>query len=667
MPIKLIKDPVVGNIEFSKFESRIFSNQLFNRLHYVMQNSMAFKVFPACKTSRFSHSIGVMQISSLMFKNGLANAKQDVLGDYLKSKLKVIKGLINLSELDGTCGERIDQYCRKKHITIAEGLYNNLPNIIGETFINHVTFYNEIFFDKSLTMTYLILIQTLRTVALLHDIGHLPFSHLAEYAIESVEAHLLIKEEKECIAQNEKEKLDIIKKLTSDPENDKIHEVIGGKVIDAILYDIANSEKKDYEDMKDEDTWFNLFICLIKKMIFTVKGGIVGDLSSLYSIISNDLDADRLDFVMRDGLSSGLIDKTGDNERIIKLYCLCRDDTKLKDKFVFLPAIQSLNDVQEVLLDRFRIYKYLINHHKVRKIDYFVQLSIELMMKIELYEEKVNLLSIEKEELKKLDSLNLDRFIDLLKVAGKAFSTENLSYERFSYQFSQFTENWALSIMNKMFINFLLGNIDSSTDDEMEKNLKILKIILVEIFKSSKKFISLWKRDHEYNDFMLQLDSKLVKENLKDRIEILTGWCGNTVDSKSGAESDKSIRKEAETAFKIVNHLNNTYNTSWTRNIEKRFYDQGEFVFINIPKLSTGIDELQLVDLKNQDNKYNFKVVSRVFNYLRNELDSSIKFLVFFRNDDTKDDKIKKEKIKEELIAHLKNYIIEKCEEKNIN
>ena len=162
-------------------------------------------------------------------------------------------------------------------------------------------------------------------------------------------------------------------------------------------------------------------------------------------------DADRLDFVMRDGLASGLIDKTGDVDRIIKMYCLCENPKAddLKDKFVFLPSVQCLNDVQQILLDRYRIYKFLVNHHKVKKMDYILQKAMTLLM-----EEECGTDSGETGA-----ALDLKRMSDMVRVTARVLDTQLNSDNvmRTKYQFAQLTENWAYSILNKKYIDLLIS------------------------------------------------------------------------------------------------------------------------------------------------------------------------------------------------------------------
>jgi uncharacterized protein len=97
MSLKLIYDNYHGNIEFSEFESLLFRNSLINRLHQILQNSTAYLVYPCCKTSRFEHSIGVMNYASHMFQNGINNS--DCCIDYIRNKEVLLKKYLN--EIEG--------------------------------------------------------------------------------------------------------------------------------------------------------------------------------------------------------------------------------------------------------------------------------------------------------------------------------------------------------------------------------------------------------------------------------------------------------------------------------------------------------------------------------------------------------------------------------------
>lgn len=86
---KYIKDPLYGNV---RIDPNAIDIPYFQRLRHIMQNGMAYMVFPSMRHSRFEHSLGVYHIASKMIdrirtedltKKELKELKSD-----LKDKIK---------------------------------------------------------------------------------------------------------------------------------------------------------------------------------------------------------------------------------------------------------------------------------------------------------------------------------------------------------------------------------------------------------------------------------------------------------------------------------------------------------------------------------------------------------------------------------------------------
>lgn len=90
--LKLIKDPVFGNTVLSDIEAAILEMPVFNRLHHLMQNGLAYRVFPSNTTSRFEHSIGVMQTAGDMYCRSMANASPRTRQRFLRQAWKTVFG-----------------------------------------------------------------------------------------------------------------------------------------------------------------------------------------------------------------------------------------------------------------------------------------------------------------------------------------------------------------------------------------------------------------------------------------------------------------------------------------------------------------------------------------------------------------------------------------------
>jgi len=113
---KKIYDAVHGFIPFDEFEKELIDSLPFQRLHYIHQLGIAYLVYPGATHTRFEHSLGVMALATLMFEKICRSVRPDVF-----------------------------------HFVPRKG-----------------------------SSDYLYWRRVIRMAALCHDLGHLPFSHVAE-------------------------------------------------------------------------------------------------------------------------------------------------------------------------------------------------------------------------------------------------------------------------------------------------------------------------------------------------------------------------------------------------------------------------------------------------------------------------------------------------------
>lgn len=71
---RLVMDPVHGGITLFNHEVEVIDHPLFQRLRYICQNDILSLVFPGATHSRFLHSIGTLHVGSRMFQSLIESA-----------------------------------------------------------------------------------------------------------------------------------------------------------------------------------------------------------------------------------------------------------------------------------------------------------------------------------------------------------------------------------------------------------------------------------------------------------------------------------------------------------------------------------------------------------------------------------------------------------------
>lgn len=215
---KKVYDPIHGFIRFDDNEKMLIDSFAFQRLHYIHQLGGAYLVFPGATHSRFEHSLGVMELSSRIYERICKESRPD--------------------------------------------LFNVIP--------------------RKNSSEYLYWKKVLRIAALCHDLGHLPFSHVAERDILGDFGH-----EKWTLKLIKSPYLEpIFEKIKKDPlfQNDMVDSVIKIAIGQKALNKISE-----------------------KKYKFTNWEKILSEI-----IIGDFFGSDRIDYLIRDakftGVSHGFFD-----------------------------------------------------------------------------------------------------------------------------------------------------------------------------------------------------------------------------------------------------------------------------------------------------------------------------------------------------------------------
>jgi HD superfamily phosphohydrolase/tRNA A-37 threonylcarbamoyl transferase component Bud32 len=243
-----VRDPIHGYISFSNLEKKIIDHPIFQRLRRIKQLSTTYLVYPGATHDRFSHSLGVMHIASLIF----------------------------------------DEIVKKNRATLGWE---------QEEMLKHR--------------------QMLRLTALLHDIGHAPFSHVGDALF---------------------------------PPTIGNHESMAA-------YLIKNSRLAELIDEVGRIHGFNH-----KEIAGIIEGTLSSEYTLINQIFASQLDADKMDYLLRDSMMSGVSYGKFDLNHLIRSL-----NISFEDEIPTLVVEQmGIHVIEELILARYFMF-IQVYFHKTRR------------------------------------------------------------------------------------------------------------------------------------------------------------------------------------------------------------------------------------------------------------------------------------------------------------
>lgn len=330
----------------------MIEHPIFARLNNVLQNSTAYRVYPGLRVSRFSHSLGVMYVASRLFRSALLQHEGD--GLFKATSSGKAKGKLAL---------------KGKHQSLeteAAELAKTIPKPAQLIALARRVFPLHHYDGNEARDSFYVCHSMLRIASLLHDVGHLPYSHIFEFALFAMVKGPFEWKGKGNVAEKADRRLEFAELVQSHLPG-KLHEYFGEK----LMVFLASSCKEDLPDIPIEELIHGAI-----KILHTNRYPI------LRSFISGDVDADRIDFVRRDTEYSGLLHSAVDYERLFTFYQLQKTvpsaETyrldqegfgKSSDSYVAAPGLRAISDIEKLLSERFQDYKYIACHHRVHLSD----------------------------------------------------------------------------------------------------------------------------------------------------------------------------------------------------------------------------------------------------------------------------------------------------------
>lgn len=455
-----IKCNLHGTVDISPLEDLVIGHEYFQRLRRIKQLAFLHLAFPGATHTRFEHSIGVLHLANQAWQKLYLNQKR----------------FANLAA-------NIANF-----VTLEKKSYQHIGSLA----------YTFPVIDQIFESDYIL--QTFRLAALLHDVGHPPFSHSGEKLLPTY-AQILNANQNNIpnyIKTFLEKRIKSLSQKGKDYHQTKVkHEVLTILLTDKILNDIyqQNPNIKLYIEPKD----VNSIICPDIEPSKTSPIISLGINKVLQELMSGEFDIDRMDYLLRDSKECGVLYGIVGAERILDSLCVYLNT---EDKSLHLAINNSgLDAFEDYLRARLSMYKQVYFHKtgsaaeammiKLCKIlkNWSLPANIEKYAQYDEYNINTNLITIAKES---LPSTEFERFEKLLK---------DLLYNRKLWKIiAEFDNNTSLEIMEQQqkrfdaIINYLNKN---NIDYEIISSTNLLTDLLSTDtkFKNNKSYLKLIKKD----------------------------------------------------------------------------------------------------------------------------------------------------------------------------
>ena len=334
---KLIMDPVHGGIPLYRHEIQVIDHPLFQRLRNICQNDILSLVFPGATHSRFLHSIGVMHVGTRMFRS--------MIDAYLRERKLNDQSDLSLKQLDA-----IDY-----------------------------------------------LAKIIRLGCLLHDSGHSSFSHQFTQARR---IHELMARPGRF--QDLWKDADYTLYHQSEPaelEHEHYSVRVAHDVLSAVSMDDAGLDARDVigimetTDVRPSDTF-----CRHARTFWNFIAGQDADsgvlsesdtpklvMDLLSSIVSGEIDADRADYMLRDGFHSSV---TIGGFNLDHLLSNLRFGWDVQEPWLGLAITQKgLGALEDFVYSRHQMYRKVYAHKTALGFDWLLREAInEVLEDPEVFE-----------------------------------------------------------------------------------------------------------------------------------------------------------------------------------------------------------------------------------------------------------------------------------------
>lgn len=531
--LRQVTDNIHGTIYLSTIESDLISTPYFYRLHDIYQSSTVYMTYPSNRTKRYEHSLGTMELASTMLYSSVLNASSETRTELFK-KLEAYFGQIVNSVFHNFGNINVKYYAENKELLenfldnycqnlTEESVNNSISNAIkkgcfDDSALDYFQYYpmqNDTEYNQNKNFfLYRCLLQSVRIIALFHDVGHPPYSHIMEDVLNDIykeysasqKNNARVKNLKECFrnyTKNIKVNTIISKKPLPKGMRAALHERVGLSFLESAINDMTSAVLKNIlasdisSDCKIASFIYNTLVVefslsmLVERDIF---------FKSFHKIVDGVLDSDRLDYITRDSLNSGVDWGKIPYKRLInsaKLVYLCKDEEKIissKERpFVIAFPQKEVEDIEDLLLTRYKIFARINCHHRCMKTAAALKDSVKMLAKDYLRSSQDT------------DCINSNIHLLWTSLGNEAGDRKK--------RVILWNDSWLISTLYQSLVNL--------NGEEKNQEFLALKENLEEILLNKKRHYSLIKKAADNQNFTKKIFEyiNLNEENLNKLIE----------------------------------------------------------------------------------------------------------------------------------------------------
>lgn len=279
---RVVRDPIYGYVRVPESFAPLIDHALVQRLRRIAQTSLTSTVYPSATGGRFEHALGTMHLAQV--------AWAAILGNSDSRAIAALRRALHNEAREAHPGLSISREP------------DDFAAVVGDA---------------------------LAAAALLHDLGHPPFSHVLEPFFAARAREWLGPEDQEA---------------WTSVWAGQFHEAAGA-LLSRMVLDYLGEERRVVAELilrTDPDD-------------YPRAAGV------LHSVLASEIDIDRIDYLMRDARRAGTEFGAVDHVRLIEAL----EIRHVGGDFRVAPTARARSAVETLLVQRTQTYKWIIYHHRV--------------------------------------------------------------------------------------------------------------------------------------------------------------------------------------------------------------------------------------------------------------------------------------------------------------